>query len=97
MSVTYIIMEAAKHSTVEVAEIVGVSASTLNRWIVAKKFDVPPVVLVGGVRVRLWSDAEIEIVRKYKATDYNKGRGHGKKTKGAGGRKPRRKKEVNDK
>jgi predicted DNA-binding transcriptional regulator AlpA len=79
MGVTYTIMEAKKYSTVEVAELVKVSPNTMYRWIEAKKFDVPPVVLVGKVRIRLWTEKEVEVVRKYKANFYNKGRGHGAK------------------
>ena len=69
------------HSTVEVAEIVDVSWDTLNRWIRAKTFPVPPVKLVGRVRVRLWTEAQIEAVREYKKNYY----------RGKGGRKKRKK------
>jgi len=72
-------MKAKKYSTVEVAELVGVSPDTMYRWIDAKKFYVPPVVFVGKVRVRFWTEKEVEAVRKYKANFYNKGRGHGDK------------------
>ena len=68
------------HSTVEVAEIVDVSWDTLNRWIRAKKFPVPPVKLVGRVRVRLWTEAQIEAVREYKK-NYYRGKGSRKKRK----------------
>jgi predicted site-specific integrase-resolvase len=68
------------HSTVEVAEIVDVSWDTLNRWIRAKKFPVPPVKLVGRIRVRLWTEAQIEAVREYK-TNYYRGKGSQKKRK----------------
>ncbi len=72
-------MEAGKYSTAEVARLVEVSPNTLYRWIAAKEFYVPPVGSVGGVQVRLWSDEEVEAVKKYKARFYNKGRGHGRK------------------
>jgi predicted site-specific integrase-resolvase len=71
------------HSTVEVAEIVDVSWDTLNRWIRAKKFSVPPVKLVGRVRVRLWTAAQIEAVREYKK-NYYRGKGSRKKRKKQG-------------
>jgi predicted site-specific integrase-resolvase len=67
-------------STVEVAEIVEVSWDTLNRWIRAKKFPVPPVKLVGRVRVRLWTEEQIEAVRVYKKNHY-KGKGVRRKRK----------------
>jgi predicted site-specific integrase-resolvase len=66
------------HSTVEVAEIVEVSWDTLNRWIRAKKFPVPPVKLVGRVRVRLWTETQIEAVRQYKK-DHYRGKGSQKR------------------
>jgi predicted site-specific integrase-resolvase len=68
------------HSTVEVAEIVDVSWDTLNRWIRAKKFPVPPVKLVGRIRVRLWTEAQIEAVREYKKNHY-RGKASRKKRK----------------
>jgi len=68
------------YSTVEVAEIVGVSWDTLSRWIREKKFPVPGVKLVGRVRVRLWSEAEIEVVRQYKQ-DHYRGKGSRKRRK----------------
>ena len=68
------------YSTVEVAEIVAVSWDTLNRWIREKKFLVPPVKSVGRVKVRLWTDAELEAVREYKRNHY-RGKGSRKKRK----------------
>jgi excisionase family DNA binding protein len=68
----------ATYSTVEVAELVGVSWDTLNRWIRQKKFPVPPVKSIGRVKVRLWTPAEIDDVRKYKERHY---RGKGSKKK----------------
>jgi excisionase family DNA binding protein len=68
------------YSTVEVAELVGVSWDTLNRWIREKKFTVPPVKSVGRVKVRLWSPAEVGEVRKYKQKHY-RGKGSQKKQK----------------
>jgi predicted DNA-binding transcriptional regulator AlpA len=69
----------ATYSTVEVAEIVGVSWDTLNRWIREKKFPVPPVKSLGRFKVRLWTEAEIDRVRGYKKDHY----------RGKGSRKPR--------
>jgi predicted DNA-binding transcriptional regulator AlpA len=52
------------HSTREAAEKIGLSLITLKRYIAAKKIPLPPVTKVGGVRVRLWSEADIERVRQ---------------------------------
>jgi hypothetical protein len=68
----------ATHSTVEVAELVDVSWDTLNRWIRQKKFSVPPVRSIGRVKIRLWTPAEVDEVRKYKERHY-RGKGSRKK------------------
>ena len=51
-------------STREAAKKLGVALSSLTKYIALKQIPVPPLVRVGGVRVRLWSDADIEIVRQ---------------------------------
>ncbi len=50
-------------STRDAAEKLGLSFTSLNRYIAAKKIPLPPLVRVGGVRVRLWSDKDIAKVR----------------------------------
>lgn len=42
----------------------GVSLMTMQRYIAAKKIPTPPLRSVGNVRVRLWSNSDIERVRK---------------------------------
>ena len=49
--------------TREAAKKLGLSFTSLNRYIAAKKIPLPPLVRVGGVRVRLWSDKDIAKVR----------------------------------
>jgi len=51
------------YSTPQAAKKLGISLMTLNRYIAAKKIPLPPV-RIGGVRVRLWSEEEIEHVRQ---------------------------------
>ncbi|MBZ5521073.1 MAG: helix-turn-helix domain-containing protein [Acidobacteriia bacterium] len=51
------------YSTGEAAKKIGVSLITLKRYIAARKIPLPPV-RVGGVRVRLWSEEDIERVRQ---------------------------------
>ena len=68
------------YSTVEVAELVDVSWDTLNRWIREKKFPVPPVKSLGRIRVRIWTENDVEKVRKYKSGHY-RGKGSRKKRK----------------
>jgi len=50
-------------STREAAKKLGLSFTSLNRYIAAKKIPLPPLVRVGGVRVRLWSDQDIAKVQ----------------------------------
>jgi hypothetical protein len=68
----------ATYSTVEVAELVDISWDTLNRWIRQNKFSVPPVRSIGRVKIRLWTPAEVDEVRKYKERHY-RGKGSRKK------------------
>jgi predicted DNA-binding transcriptional regulator AlpA len=75
-------IEEKKYSTVQVLELAQISSDTMYRWIRAKKIYVPPVQLVGGVRVRLWTEKEIQAVREYKQKDFGKGRGKRNDLKG---------------
>ena len=51
-------------STREAAEKLGVTLLTLQRHVSAKTFDPPPMQRVGGVKVRLWTNRDIEKARK---------------------------------
>ncbi len=51
-------------STRDAARKLGVSLISLQRYIAAKKITVPKLQRIGGVRVRLWTDRDIERVRK---------------------------------
>jgi len=53
-----------KVSTREAAKKLGVALITLQGHVAKKTFPVPPLVTVGGVRVRLWSAADITRARK---------------------------------
>ena len=66
------------YSTASVAAEIGVSKLTLTRWLKAGKVKEPRRVKQGGVEFRLWTDRDVERVRKYKATHYRKGRGRKK-------------------
>ena len=59
------------YSTREAAEKLGLSLISLKRYIAAEKVPMPPITKVGGVRVRLWSDNDIERVRKLLPTIAN--------------------------
>jgi len=48
----------------ETSEKLGLDASTLARYIAAGKVPTPKIVRLGNLRVQVWSDADIEKVRK---------------------------------
>jgi hypothetical protein len=51
-------------STRDAAKELGVHAITLHRYIAAKKVPAPEIQMVGGVKVRLWSQTDIDRVRE---------------------------------
>lgn len=67
-------------STREVAQLVGIHLRTLETWISAGKVK-PATVKIGEKTYRLWSDREIEKVRRVKEKTYRKGRGRKKESK----------------
>ena len=70
------------YSTAQVADLLGIGTDTLHRWINEKKVPKPDVQLVGGVKVRLWSEKEVEAARRYKAAHYwGRGTRRSKRTK----------------
>ena len=73
-----IIRDVRTYSTVQAAKKLKVGRDTLNRWIRGRKFALPPVQKVGGISVRLWSDADLESVRTYMKGNYRKGGGRPK-------------------
>jgi predicted DNA-binding transcriptional regulator AlpA len=52
------------YSTREAAGQLGLSLSTLNKYIALRQIPLPQLTRVGGVRVRLWSKEDIDRVRK---------------------------------
>jgi hypothetical protein len=52
------------HSTREAAKKLGISWGTLNKFIALKQIPIPPLTRVGGVKVRLWTDADIARVQE---------------------------------
>jgi predicted site-specific integrase-resolvase len=53
-----------KLSTDQVARKLGIDPGTLSRYIKAGKVDAPPATMAGGMRMRLWSDSEVERLRQ---------------------------------
>jgi predicted transcriptional regulator len=54
----------ATFSTRDAAKQLGVTPTTLSRYIAAKKVPVPKTVTTGGITVHLWTRRDIERVRK---------------------------------
>ncbi len=69
------------YSTKRVCKIVGIGRQTLLRWLHNGKVKEPRKISNGGVVARVWTDRDVERVRKYKAAHYRKGRGRKKKKK----------------
>ncbi|HEY7405816.1 MAG TPA: hypothetical protein VIB39_19985 [Candidatus Angelobacter sp.] len=51
-------------STHQVAKQLGLDAATLSRYIKAGKITAPPETMAGGIKLRLWSESDIEQLRK---------------------------------
>jgi DNA-binding transcriptional MerR regulator len=69
------------YSTAQVARMAGVHKATLLRWLYAGSIQEPKRHSNGGVDARIWSDRDVQRVRKHKAAHYRKGRGRKKKRK----------------
>ena len=67
--------------TAQVARMVGIHKVTLQRWLLSGKVAEPRKIRNNGVEVRIWTDRDVERVRKYKAANYCKGRGRKKRRK----------------
>jgi predicted DNA-binding transcriptional regulator AlpA len=51
------------YSTNEVCGILGVSAVTIYKHIKRKTFEAPPIMKIAGIRVRPWTEQDIERAR----------------------------------
>ena len=69
------------YSTKQAARIVGIGRVTLQRWLLSGKVKEPRRIRNGGIDARVWTDRDVERVRKWKAAHYRKGRGRKKKKK----------------
>jgi predicted DNA-binding transcriptional regulator AlpA len=50
----------SKLSTNQVAKKLGLTSASLTRYILAGKVSAPPETMAGGMRMRLWSESDIE-------------------------------------
>jgi predicted DNA-binding transcriptional regulator AlpA len=51
-------------STFQVAKKLGISKTALSRYILAGKVEAPPETMAGGIRLRLWTEEDIERLRE---------------------------------
>jgi len=59
----------------------GVHKVTLKRWLISGKVGEPKRIGDGGIQARIWTDRDVERVRKFKEQNYRKGRGRKPKAK----------------
>ena len=69
------------YSTAQVLRMVGISRTTLLGWLKSKKITEPRRIRSAGMDARVWTDRDVERVRKYKHENYRKGRGRKAKPK----------------
>jgi len=54
----------SKLSTFQVAKMLGISKSVLSKYILSGKITAPPETMAGGIKLRLWSESDIEKLRQ---------------------------------
>ena len=67
------------YTTQRVADVISVHKVTLLRWLREGKIREPRRIRFDGPSYRVWSERDVERVKKYKAAHYRKGRGRKKK------------------
>lgn len=60
------------YSTQEVANIVGIHKTTLKRWLYSGEVAEPEHKKIALKEYRIWSEADLERVRKFKRANYRK-------------------------
>jgi DNA-binding transcriptional MerR regulator len=67
------------YTTPEVADLAGIHLRTLHRWLNRGAIPEPRRSSIRGLTFRLWSERDVERVKKYKVARYWKGGGRKKK------------------
>jgi hypothetical protein len=65
------------YNTKQAASAVGISTMTLQRWLAMGKVKGPDLQIEHGRAVRLWTNADVAMLRKIKRTIYGQGKGPG--------------------
>jgi DNA-binding transcriptional MerR regulator len=60
------------YSTQEVANLLGVHKATLRRWLHSSLIDEPKHATIAMQNHRVWSERDLERVRKFKEANYHK-------------------------
>jgi excisionase family DNA binding protein len=63
------------YTTGEAAAAVKITRATVQAWIAEKKIQPPKATELGHVRVRMWTESDVEKLRQAKNRLYRKGRG----------------------
>jgi predicted site-specific integrase-resolvase len=58
------------YSTAKVVRILGIGTETLYRWMHEGKIPTPQLQSLAGMKVRLWSENDLEAAKKHKAEHY---------------------------
>lgn len=53
-----------RYSTVQAAKMLGIHPANLQRLMRQKRVSFPPIEMVGGLRIRLWTETDVERARK---------------------------------
>ena len=69
------------YTTGQAAAAVGVTRTTIQNWIAAKKIRAPRPTVFGNVTVRMWNEADVQKLRQAAKRLYRKGGGRKKKVK----------------
>lgn len=53
-----------RYSTVQAAKMLRIDPANLQRLIRQKRVPFPPIEMIGGIRIRLWTENDVERARK---------------------------------
>ena len=81
INVLVVCKEMKTYSTRQVAELLGIHWVTLHQWIKRGKVIPPKITHVGRVKVRLWTQREVDRLRKERPRLYYQGKNGRRKSK----------------
>jgi len=59
-----------KYSVSEAAKLLAIDRRTLQRWVNRRKIPAPVAGIVKGRLVKVWSEAQLTLIREHKAATY---------------------------